>query len=338
MLQNISKIIKELSEKLSYTHWMILAGVISALLGLLVYLSISSSEPAEPAKDTSTIKVVVATQDIQPKTIIQESMLTVVDMPAHLVPDDALSDTEEILHKPAKVNILQGDIVSKRKVIMDIKLAGFTGNIPPDCRAVTISINDVTGVAGFAKPGDYVDVMLVTKGDNKVMGRIVLQDVQLLAINQNSASGGTKLVAADNNANQEKNGDSSNKAALPTTQKVDTQAANTHLATATLALTPSDALKLITDAQEGTLYLVLRPYKPRDRFAPETSYTHFSSIKATDVPQPQQPTGNPAASQAGAGTGAPAPTAAPSSAPASLPSISDAIEVIRGTAVTREGV
>ena len=35
---------------------------------------------------------------------------------------------------------------------------------------------------------------------------------------------------------------------------------------------PADALKLAAESQEGTLYLVLRPFKPRDMYTFDTDY------------------------------------------------------------------
>lgn len=324
MITKLTKFFKELSEKLSYQHWLILAGIISILLGALVFFSLNKPETPQ-AEPIATVTVVAAAQDIAPKTFIKESMLTTIEVPSHLVPEGAVTDMKEIIDKPAKVAIMRNDIVTTRKVFMDISMAGFTGNIPPDCRAVTIGINDITGMAGFAKPGDFVDVMLISKSDTHVSGRIVLQNVQLLAINQNGdVPANTDSDASNGDAVKMSGQSSSSSSGSASSQGK----ASDKLATATLALTPEDALKLVTDAQDGTLYLVLRPYKPRDKFTTETSYSHFSVDKATNVPQRST------APMPSAPSPAPAPAA---SAPAPAPASSGGIEVIRGTTATREG-
>ena len=184
MKEKINRFFADLSEKITYRHWVLLAGAASLILGLLVFAGLNGMGANEEAKPVNTIHVVVAKQDIAPKTIIKESMVELREVPASMVSDDAVRDVSDIINKPAKVEILKDDIISTRKVLMDITMAGFTGDIPPECRAISIAITDVTGVAGFAKPGDYVDVMLIAKGDEKMTGRIVLQDVLLLAINK----------------------------------------------------------------------------------------------------------------------------------------------------------
>lgn len=334
MKEKINRFFADLSEKITYRHWVLLAGAASLILGLLVFAGLNGMGANEEAKPVNTIHVVVAKQDIAPKTIIKESMVEVREVPASMVSDDAVREVSDIINKPAKVEILKDDIISTRKVLMDITMAGFTGDIPPECRAISIAITDVTGVAGFAKPGDYVDVMLIAKGDEKMTGRIVLQDVLLLAINK-TAEQKQKAVGDGSSGDTKKTGDSADSKNQSDKKSADAakDEAISDLATATLAVLPEDALKLITEAQEGTLYLALRPYKPRDKFTTDTRYIHYSTTKTVK--------------SSGTRTATPAPAAPPAvrqtvqqSIPVSTPAPKapvGGVEVIRGTTSTREG-
>lgn len=336
MKDKISKFFTGLSEKITYRHWVILAAVASVALGLLVFVGLNSSLGGdEKPTQVDMVHVVVAKQDIAPKTIIKESMVELREMPASVVSDDAARSVGDIVNKPAKVQIMKDDIVTTRKVLMDITMAGFTGDIPPECRAVSIAITDVTGVAGFAKPGDYVDIMLIAKGDEKMTGRIVLQDVLLLAINKTA---NVKQNTGTANGDTKKTGDGSDSKAKDSAKEAGNDSAPIgDLATATLAVLPEDALKLITEAQEGTLYLALRPYKPRDKFTTDTKYIHYSTTKTNKpaapaaAPAPTQSTPAPARQPV---MQQPAPAAAPMP---STPARSGGVEVIRGTESTREG-
>lgn len=337
MKEKINRFFADLSEKITYRHWVLLAGIASLGLGLLVFAGLNGMGANEEAKPVNTIHVVVAKQDIAPKTIIKESMVEVREVPASMVSDDAVREVSDIINKPAKVEILKDDIISTRKVLMDITMAGFTGDIPPECRAISIAITDVTGVAGFAKPGDYVDVMLIAKGEEKMTGRIVLQDVLLLAINK-TAEQKQKAVGDGSSGDTKKTGDSADSKNQSDKKNADApkDEAISDLATATLAVLPEDALKLITEAQEGTLYLALRPYKPRDKFTTDTRYIHYSTTKTpkssgtrTATPAPAAPS-TPAAVRQTVQQSMPIPTPAPK-APVG------GVEVIRGTTSTREG-
>lgn len=334
MKEKINRFFADLSEKITYRHWVLLAGIASLVLGLLVFAGLNGMGANEEAKPVNTIHVVVAKQDIAPKTIIKESMVEVREVPASMVSDDAVREVSDIINKPAKVEILKDDIISTRKVLMDITMAGFTGDIPPECRAISIAITDVTGVAGFAKPGDYVDVMLIAKGEEKMTGRIVLQDVLLLAINK-TAEQKQKAVGDGSSGDTKKTGDSADSKSQSDKKNADAakDEAISDLATATLAVLPEDALKLITEAQEGTLYLALRPYKPRDKFTTDTRYIHYSTTKTakssgtrTAPPAPATPAAVRQAVQQSIPVSTPAPKAPVGG-----------VEVIRGTTSTREG-
>ena len=334
MKEKINRFFADLSEKITYRHWVLLAGAASLVLGLLVFAGLNGMGANEEAKPVNAIHVVVAKQDIAPKTIIKESMVEVREVPASMVSDDAVREVSDIINKPAKVEILKDDIISTRKVLMDITMAGFTGDIPPECRAISIAITDVTGVAGFAKPGDYVDVMLIAKGEEKMTGRIVLQDVLLLAINK-TAGQKQKAVGDGSSGDTKKTGDSADSKNQSDKKNADAPKgeAISDLATATLALLPEDALKLITEAQEGTLYLALRPYKPRDKFTTDTRYIHYSTTKTakssgtrTAPPAPATPAAVRQAVQQSVPISTPAPKAPVGG-----------VEVIRGTTSTREG-
>ena len=334
MKEKINRFITDLSEKITYRHWVFLAGAASLILGLLVFAGLNGMGANEEVKPVDSIHVVVAKQDIAPKTIIKESMVEVREVPASMVSDDAVREVSDIVNKPAKVEILKDDIISTRKVLMDITMAGFTGDIPPECRAISIAITDVTGVAGFAKPGDYVDVMLIAKGDEKMTGRIVLQDVLLLAINKNTEQK-QKAAGDGSSGDTKKTGDSADSKDQSDKKSADAakDEAISDLATATLALLPEDALKLITEAQEGTLYLALRPYKPRDKFTTDTRYIHYSTTKTakssgtrTATPAPAAPAAVRQAVQQSIPVSTPAPKAPVGG-----------VEVIRGTTSTREG-
>lgn len=337
--------IREFLDKITYRQWVVAAGVVSILLGLMVYLAMSGDdEKAAEKPQTNLVQVVAAKQDIPERTVVKEDMLKVVEVPSELVPEGAFHDVADAVDHPTSTAIQQGDIMTSRKVYVDIRMAGFTGIIPPDCRAVTIPINDVTGVSGFAHPGDYVDIMVITgTKENGINGRIILQDVLLLGINRTA-----DLSNTPTGDSSKKDGDKKDDASAANIGSINTKASSDTMATATVALKPADALKLAAESQEGTLYLVLRPFKPRDMYTFDTDYAGVpqgtgqsaSSSSAPSAPQPAPAPSysapQPAPSNAG-GYSAPSSSNSGDSA-SSMPVLGRTIEVIRGVTSTREGV
>ena len=86
-------------------------------------------------------------------------------MPTDIAPEGALKSFDEVRDKQVKFSIFAGDILTMQKMFSATADEGFTGTIPPNCRAVSISVNDTTSVAGFAKAGDFVDLILVERGN-----------------------------------------------------------------------------------------------------------------------------------------------------------------------------
>lgn len=343
--------IREFLDKITYRQWVVAAGVVSILLGLMVYLAMSGDDQKAAEKpQTNLVQVVAAKQDIPERTVVKEDMLKVVEVPSELVPEGAFHDVADAIDHPTSTAIQQGDIMTSRKVYVDIRMAGFTGIIPPDCRAVTIPINDVTGVSGFAHPGDYVDIMVITgTKENGINGRIILQDVLLLGINRTA-----DLPNTPTGDSSKKDGDKKDDASAANVGSINTKASSDTMATATVALKPADALKLAAESQEGTLYLVLRPFKPRDMYTFDTDYAGVpqgngqaaSSSSASSAPQsapaPSYSAPSPAPSAPSTG-GYSAPSSAGSSgssgdSASSMPVLGRTIEVIRGVTSTREGV
>ncbi len=340
--------IREFLDKITYRQWVVAAGVVSILLGLMVYFAMSGDdEKAAEKPQTNLVQVVAAKQDIPERTVVKEDMLKVVEVPSELVPEGAFRDVADAVDHPTSTAIQQGDIMTSRKVYVDIRMAGFTGIIPPDCRAVTIPINDVTGVSGFAHPGDYVDIMIISgTKENGINGRIILQDVLLLGINRTA-----DLPNTPTGDSSKKDGDKKDDASAQNVGSVNTKASSDTMATATVALKPADALKLAAASQEGTLYLVLRPFKPRDMYTFDTDYAGVpqgngqqtaapSAPQSAPAPAPSAPQSAPSApsySGGSGGSGYSAPSSSGSSA-SSMPVLGRTIEVIRGVTSTREGV
>ena len=260
-------------ERLTPRQLLLACGVVALLIFLLIYFTLTKltapkPQPQQPKPVTQTqqirdVKVVTAKTSIPERTLIKEEMLSLTTMPSNKVPNGALMRTTDLVGRPSKVAIGAGEVITTQKVFVSIMDMGLSGRIPPECRAITVGISDVTGVAGFAQPGDYVDVMLVSSQveNNKVVSEMILQNVLLLAIN--------KQVENGSNAPTQNNANAKGQNATVTGQPKVTG----NPAMATMALLPEDALKLAAKAQLGQIYLVLRPYRPANGVSDDTYYS-----------------------------------------------------------------
>jgi pilus assembly protein CpaB len=178
-------------------------------------------------------KIVVAAVDIELGSKVNAEMLSNVDWPSGSVPSGAFKDAKEVQDRIVKVSVLRGEPLLERKLAPVGTLGGLSAVIAEGKRAMTVRVNDVVGVAGFALPGNYVDVMVNAQQDKekdkgeegKQISKTVLERVLVLAVAQEAGRDDTKpkVVSA-----------------------------------VTLELSPQDSEKLDLARSVGTLSLVLR--------------------------------------------------------------------------------
>lgn len=136
------------------------------------------------------VKVVISKQRIPAKTMITAQMIETKEIPSKYINTDAAVDSKEVLGKTVKSEILPGEQFLRGK------LAGAKGSteglsymIEPGKRAVTIAVNEISGVAGQILPGDRVDIM-GTFDNQGVLTTLILQNISVLSVDQTTDTSG----------------------------------------------------------------------------------------------------------------------------------------------------
>lgn len=310
MISRIMDMLNDLRPKQIF----LLAGGATLLMFTAVYLALytlTQREEAAPLpvsqEQESRKPVVVVRQDISAHTVLREDMLQVREMPEELVPPGALTTVRAAAGRAAGVSLYAGDVVTEQKTHGELLPNRFADSIPTDCRAVSVGIGSVTGVAGFAKAGDYVDVILVQKNENSAVSRLILQNVLLLSINKNRGE------------------ETASHPEMPQTEMARAQmqaAGEEDPAIATLALKPGEVMELVSADALGEIYLALRPSRPKEMWVAETDHTVYGMAK-------------PAAPAPAAIAQTPAP-AAPAPAPPAEKPASGGFEIIQGDQIVQK--
>ena len=180
----------------------------------------------------ATQKVVIAVRDIELGTPLTAGMIGVIDWPRGSIPQGAIEDVQKLPGRVVRVNVRQNEPILDSKLAPEGTMGGLSSIIGEGKRAVTVKVNEVIGVAGFALPGNYVDIMVHTTddkgnrgGDGNAISKIVLERILVLAIAQEASRDDTKAKV---------------------------------VSAVTLELTPGQAEKLDVARSVGTLSLVLR--------------------------------------------------------------------------------
>lgn len=173
-----------------------------------------------------TVPVAVAARDMDLGSPISPAMVEMVGWPKGTVPNGAFESSAALDGRVLKTNLVRGEPIVEAKLAPVGAKGGLSAVIKEGKRAVTVKVNEVVGVAGFALPGNYVDVMVnLADGRSEQVSKIVLERILVLAVAQE--------------ANQDQ-----------TKPKV--------VSAVTLEVTPEEAEKLDLVRNVGNLSLVLR--------------------------------------------------------------------------------
>ena len=145
------------------------------------------------ARSGSTVKVVLAAKEIPLGTPLTAAFLKVVEWPQANVLPGSFRDPNALEGRVVKTTLVQGEPIIEPKLAPPGASGGLAASITEGRRAITVKVNEVVGVAGFALPGNYVDVLVNMKeGQEKPVSKIVLEHILVLAIAQEATRDDTK--------------------------------------------------------------------------------------------------------------------------------------------------
>src|SRR5579864_9553397 len=174
--------------------------------------------------------VAVAAGDVSLGEPLAPNLVRIVNWPTGSIPPGTFKEAKALEGRVVRTSLERGEPVTESKLAPIGTKGGLSAVIGEGSRAITVRVNDVVGVAGFALPGNYVDVIVNTQEPGKSdaqqsISKIVLEKILVLAVAQqvNRDDTAPKVVNA-----------------------------------VTLEVTPDQAEKLDLARSVGTLSLVLR--------------------------------------------------------------------------------
>lgn len=173
--------------------------------------------------------LVVAARPLSVGTTVKPADIKLSKVPATAFPKGAFSKPEEVIDRPVVSNILIEEPILEGRLAARGSGLGLAPIIPVGMRAVTVRVNDVTGIAGFVLPGMRVDVLVTGRPPTADATTVTVTPLQNMLV----LSAGT-AVQSDQRGN-----------AIPA-------------ATVTILATPDQAETLTLANTEGRIQLVLR--------------------------------------------------------------------------------
>ncbi len=214
---------------------LIFAMIISFITAYLAYDYLNNIQQGSAVKETATIPV--ASRDILPGETISENMITEIKVPESDLLNMGIRNIGDISGKIAKEKIIKGESIPDERLLQDGE-THLPFLIPEGKRAISIAIDEFSGVADLIKPNDFVDIYVTVEEkvidmkDSKIVhpktSILLLQNIQVIAV--------SKEVLKKKNERED----------VPEEYAV------------TVAVKPSDGEKLVLGEEMGNIKLALR--------------------------------------------------------------------------------
>ena len=207
---------------------LIIAFLLSGIVTMGMYRYVKKQKLKSEEQNSGYKNVILANTHLPIGTKIEASNLRQVAWPKKLLPQDFISDTEQVVGRVIKTEAFPGDVILESKLAPLGSEGGFSSIIPPGMRALTVEVNTYVGVGGFILPNTRVDVLVTVASytdKEEASTRIILENIKVLAVDQTFQRKGDDPVTVQ---------------------------------TVTLLVTPDQAEKLVLASTEGKLQLTLR--------------------------------------------------------------------------------
>lgn len=213
--------------------------ILALIFGLTAaYLTFNYLEQMRESMDNREYtRILVAARDIPTQTIITAEMVKMKAFPSEFINNQEILDINEAVGKVSLTNFNQGEVILAHRLIKrSDRKQGLAYAIETGMRAMSVTVDEASGVAGLIKIGDRVDIIARLNGEEGLMppsSVVVLQNIEVLAL-------GSSITDNPNNSKEK------------TTAK-----------TVTLAVTLENSLRLKTAIESGKISLILR--SPADK-------------------------------------------------------------------------
>ena len=135
--------------------------------------------------EKGNVSLVVAARDLNPGERLIANDLKLTLWPAGSVMPGANQSIKPLEGRIVTQPILLGEAVVEHRLATNGSKAGLSALITPGSRAMSVKVNEVVGVAGFATPGNFVDILVTINRDNKPpISKIVVEKIRVLATAQ----------------------------------------------------------------------------------------------------------------------------------------------------------
>lgn len=211
----------------------IVFGLVVTLIVRQVLAVPDGAAAGTPAAEMTTVVAVGAKEPVPARVKLTEQHLVVKQVPRAFLTGQEFAAVKDVVGQISTIPLQPGEVVLKSRVVAE-GMGSLPYRIPAGTRAITIRIDELSGVAGHPEPGDLVDLVLFLPNKAperpQASARLLYESVLVLAKGPAAAAQGAAAAAE-----------------------------GPKLTSLTLALKPDAAVEVAMAEQLGHLQLLLRP-------------------------------------------------------------------------------
>jgi len=168
------------AKKLAPLAIALVLGLISAKLVVQQFSKPAAKAAAPPPPNA---KVVIVKQDVMAGEQLTADEVDENDLNTPNAPAGSFRDSSDVVGRVTAEPLVAGQTITESLLASQGTVAGLQAIIPPGMRAITVDVNEITGVANYIVPGCHVDlVQSFNDVSNQPFSRVLLQNVEVTAV------------------------------------------------------------------------------------------------------------------------------------------------------------
>jgi pilus assembly protein CpaB len=174
-------------QRLPFWTWLAMAlvcGTVAAIMALGWLKDLSQQTCRD---DANLLPMVVAAQEIPALTVLNREQLAMRQFPRDSRPQGSFAQLEEVKGRVSLYPLAAGEPILAAKLAPPGAVPGLPALVSADKRAMTVKVDEASGVGGFLSPESRVDVVVTfSRGDfgKDPIAKVVLQDLKVLGVGQ----------------------------------------------------------------------------------------------------------------------------------------------------------
>jgi len=170
---------------MNWKTWVPLAlAIVLGVVAAKVARDVLMKNKPQPNQMVRLSKIVVAKADLMPGRQIQAEDLSEGQVATENVPAGSFTDPQVLVGRVVESRTMKGQPVVDGLLAPEGAAAGLQALVPKGMRAVTVEVNEFSGVAGLLTPGCRVDMIATMQTEGRPVARTIVQNVKITAVGQ----------------------------------------------------------------------------------------------------------------------------------------------------------